>query len=410
MTFSAESTYKLIGAFCLTLLFLLIANSGSDSYFNSGDESGYFANQQILFQYGFSTDFLRHFSGMAGPLHPILHWILSPLTGGIPPGVRFVNFVILLLILWQFRMDYWHKIVCIPMTFICAGYAMTELPAMFFLLLSIHLLRMEKASTWSFLFSGLCLSLAVAGRWNYLLVIPAFYYLVGVKSKWNVNALFVFIFSSLIFPLWIIYAWQGISPPEVRGLSGYGFWDVDIRNFILSGSFAALIMFVLSPHWYVRNSYTRVNLFIVGSLTFAGNGLFHIFEFLPAKSVFDPLFGYFTFLFDKESAALFLANGFGSLSITIAYLFYNNLYAKLKKGRDDAEYLFFGIATVLILLSTIKITHVFSSRYPYQALPFLLFLLLKEEKREVLWWEVMVGILGAGWGITTWFSYQHIYF
>jgi hypothetical protein len=85
------------------------------------------------------------------------------------------------------------------------------------------------------------------------------------------------------------------------------------------------------------------------------------------------------------------------------------LYAKLKKGRDDAEYLFFGIATVLILLSTIKITHVFSSRYPYQALPFLLFLLLKEEKREVRWWEVMVGILGAGWGITTWFSYQHIY-
>ena len=154
------NAYRLLALTGLFVLFFFIVFSGIDSYFLSGDESGYFANLELINRFGINSEFLQHFSGMAGPLHPIMHWILQPLTGGIPPGVRIVNFGILLIILWLVRDMQWYRILGIPMTFVCAGYAMTELPAMFFLLLCLLFLKVEKVSYIQIFFAGLCLSLS----------------------------------------------------------------------------------------------------------------------------------------------------------------------------------------------------------------------------------------------------------
>lgn len=403
-----NTIYKMIAVFGMVTLFFIVASSGEDSYFRSGDESGYFANLPLIDTYGISTAFLRHFSGMAGPLHPILHWILSPLTGGVPPGVRFVNYVILLLILWLFRQDLWYRIVCIPMTIICAGYAMTEFPSILCMLVSILLLKRKNISVLQFFLAGLFFSLSIAGRWNYLVLMPVFFIYVGYEIANSRKALVAFIAASLIFPVWIGYAWQGISPPEVNGLAGYGFFDVKWTNFILCACFTAMMVVLLSPRWFAVIDWKQKNLKMIFFALVAGNLLFNGFEFLPAKSVFNRIPS-LTFLHMEQDTILHLISlGFGTMAIVVSLIFLYALFLQIKRN-NGASYLFYGIAIVLILLSTIKITHTFSSRYAYQVLPFLLLMISNENRAKVARWELILAIAGLGWGILSWISYQHIY-
>lgn len=401
------SAYQIMAVLGMLVLFCLIACSGSDSYFQSGDESGYFANLELIDRYGVSTEFMRHFSGMAGPLHPILHWILLPLTGGVPPGIRFVNFGILLLIFWMFKDEQWYKVVGIPMTFVCGGYAMTELPAMFFLLLSLLLLTREKTENIFVFMAGLCLSLSVAGRWNYLVLLPIFFLYVVSKSNYSKLRITLFVFGSLILPAWILYAWQGLTPPEVKGLPGYGLTDINPENFILSTCFAGMMVLIISPGWFSVIKLNRKRLFYF-SLLLLGNVIFGICKFLPAKALFYnippsafPLAGQ-----EKWLGALSIV--FGTVSIAITLFFLWALYENVVKD-PSAEKRFYAISIILVLLSTIKITHTFSSRYPYQILPFLLLMLRNDGHKAVRWWELALGVAGMGWGILSWLSYQHIY-
>ena len=400
--------YRALSVLGLGVLFCLIAENGPDSYFLSGDESGYFANLELINRYGVSTEFLRHFSGMAGPLHPILHWMLLPLTGGVPPGIRFVNFVILLLFLWIFRKDFGYRLLSIPMTFICAGYAMTEFPSMLFLLISLFLLKKENSSVWQLFLAGFCLSISIAGRWNYLILLPLFYYYVGIRKPQSIYGISAFLMSSLIFPIWIGFAWQGISPPEVSGLPGYGFFDVNPENFVLSCCFAAMMVFILAPRWFSVISLCRFYFFLLLPLVFALNFCFDLVKFLPAKSLFNH-FALNTFPHLESSTIMHLiSGGFGAVAIVLSLLFLHALYLQMKKHRD-ADYFLFGMSIFLVLISTIKITHTFSARYPYQVLPFLLLILKREKQKEESWWELALGVAGLGWGILSWISYQHIY-
>ena len=407
---------KTLGWIALSILFLLIATSGIDSYFLSGDESGYFLNLELIDKYGISTSFLQHFSGMAGPLHPILHWLLRPLTGAVPPAARFVNFVILCVFVWHFRRDIGERLLFIPMTFVCAGYAMTEFPAMLFLLYSILIinsLKKERSSQiLQIILSGFCLSLAIAGRWNYLVLLPLFWIwffikLNGEKLKFS-NLLsfssvqiFLFLLCSLIFPIWILSAWKGLAPPEAQLVEGYGTFDIAPHHLILSGCFSALMMLILRPQWLMEMK-KSISLFTYFSITvFVTNLFLNYYNFLPAKSLFNQLESYLPLQI--------IGGFFGSLSICMSLVFLYNLFLHAWKRKNDWTYVFYSICTLAILLTSIKTTHIFSSRYPYQAIPFLLLMLQKEEKTLIKWWEIVLAIGGIGGGIAIWFSYQTIY-
>ena len=395
------------------ILFYLIITSGKDSYFTYGDENGYLENLIQIDKYGFSTEFLRHFSGMAGPLNPMLHWLLRPLTGAVPPGVRLVNFMVLGIIIWQFRNALGYRILFIPMTFICAGYAMTELSAMLCLTCSVFVLpleanldvvsKKESVKISSLLgISGILLSFAIAGRWNYLAILPIFWLWVLILFfKENKVGILLFIIGSLLFPAWILYAWGGITPPEAVAVEGYKTLDFEPRQLILSSCFTALIVIMLRPQWLLE---MRKNIYVFLYLSifiFVSNSLLGYYDFLPAKSVFNRFFG--------EEEKYYFSNFFGSLSICMGLVFFYNLFLHTWKRKQEWNYLFYAICTVMIILTSVKMTTIFSSRYPYQALPFLLLMLKYEEKTETKWWEIILAIGGIAWGILTWFSYQHIY-
>lgn len=398
---------KILSIIALIILFCLIATSGADSYFIYGDESGYFLNLELIDKYGITTEFLRHFSGMAGPLHPILHWLLKPITGGIPPSVRFVNFVILCFFIYRFRENLGWRIIWIPMTFICAGYAMTEFPAMLFLFLSLHFVQRDTLI--NVLIAGFCLALAIAGRWNYLALLPVFWLWIALKNKdlHSINKvnyflqLLSFIVASSSFPLWILTAWGGLAPPEAAAVAGYGTFDIAPHHFILSACFAGLIVLLLCPQWFLQLKNYIKHLGIIFFILILFNLGLDFYSFLPAKSVFNR------FLAENQQAIV--ANLFGSLAILITMIFLFNLLLKALKHKNDWTYLFYVSAILIILLTAIKTTHIFSSRYPFQALPFFLLLLERENFSKKYKWEFILGALGISWGIITWLSYQHIY-
>jgi hypothetical protein len=402
--------YKIISLLALLLLFYLIATSGVDSYFLYGDESGYFLNLELIDKYGISTEFLQHFSGMAGPLHPILHWLLKPLSAAIPPYIRFVNFVILCIFIYHFKESFGWRISWIPMTFICAGYAMTEFPAMLCLLWSVLLLRRDAlVRLQTLMLAGICLALAIAGRWNYLILLPLFWIWLALKNKdlYNINRfdftlrLVIFIATSLSFPLWILYAWGGIVPPEAAAVAGYGTFDIVPHHFVLSSCFAGLSLMLLCPQWFLKLSPYRKNFITVCLLVGCVNFSLNLYSFLPAKSVFNR--------FLDENQQLYIANIFGTFALVTAILFLFNFYLQIKQNAAQLNYLFYAAATLVILVTAIKTTHVFSSRYPYQALPFLLLLLENERPAKPHIWEMALGISAVAWGLLTWLSYQSIY-
>ena len=333
-----SAAHRLLAVIGIFILFCLIAFSKTDSYFLSGDESGYFANLELIERYGISAEFLRHFSGMAGPLHPIIQWILLPLTGGVPPGIRLVNFAVLLLILWQFRHERWYRVMSIPMTFICAGYAMTEIPAMLFLLIGLLLLRKERVGTFDFLLVGLSLSLAIAGRWNYLVLLPAFLFYMLKIRKYSTTDVATFVASSLIFPLWIGIAWRGISPPEVSGLPGYNFFDVKPDNFILSACFAGMMVFMLSPNWYAVAVVKWRQIFLVGCAVLVSNSCFNLLEFLPGKSLFNRIPATVWPYFEQAMWQRAISLGFGSLAIFVSTVFLYVLYRRIRQNPKLSRY------------------------------------------------------------------------
>lgn len=408
---------KIVAGFALLILFFLIATSSADSYFYSGDEA-LISNVTLIDQYGISTEFLRHFWGMAGPLHPILHWIFRPLTGAVPPGIRLLGFAILCFFIWFFRKDEGHRILFIPMTFICAGYAMTEFPAMLFLLCSILIINdLEKNKAFQLVKIGLaaaCLTIAISGRWNYLALLPFFWIWLSLKyffeANFSINVtkikqnwiyLIVFMLISSVCPIWILHAWGGIMPPEASLYEGYKTFDIAPHNFILSACFTTLIVLMLRPNWLFEiKNYFSVFTYLSISV-FVTNVIFQYYSFVPAQSVFNR--------FSDILPLWMVGNAFGSLSICLGLVFFYSLFLHVWKRRNDWNYVFYAVCTLLILLSAIKITNLFSSRYPYQALPFLLLMLQYEEKTEEKWWEIALAIAGISWGVLTWLSYQHIY-
>jgi hypothetical protein len=292
------------------------------------------------------------------------------------------------------------------MTFICAGYAMTEFPALLFLLFSILIINnldIVKFNKNALCFlAGLCLSLAIAGRWNYLALLPIFWLWLFFKEIKAISILW-FISSSLWFPIWIIYAWKGLVPPEARVVSGYTTFDIAPHHFILSGCFSALMILMLRPSWLfeMKKSISVFTYLSIG--VFVSNSLLGLYSFLPAKSVFNR----FASLIPLKEEMF--ASAFGSLSICLSLVFFYNLFLHIWKRKSDWNYVFYAVCVVVILLTSIKTTHIFSSRYPYQALPFLLLMLQYETKNETKWWEIALAAAGIGWGIMTWFSYQTIY-
>ena len=110
----------------------------------------YFANYvSLLHQYRFTPRLLNSLNAAPGPLSAVVQVIFEPLTQRRPVAMRLVNvfsliMLTLVLVMWLKREgnDYWVagcSVLVVPMTWVVAGMALSEMSAMVFVTLSLYL-------------------------------------------------------------------------------------------------------------------------------------------------------------------------------------------------------------------------------------------------------------------------------
>jgi hypothetical protein len=356
------------------------------------DEEDYLRNVYLLHTYGFSIEYLKHHIGAAGPLHSVIHYFLEPLTKLQPPYVRLVNIAFLLAAMYTISLTLKLLgrtsscslyVMAIPMTYVIAGLALTEMPAIFFLALGIFFIikstqknNFSAASIFLLIAGGGCISLAIIGRQPYLVVVAAFPILFIDK---NINAKSIFsllitIAVSLAMPLYIFYVWKGlVAPQEASFFNGIAQEGTLYRPdfFILCLAYFSIVFFFIAPHFFLVPNfliYNKKNIAVIWSIVLvciiAFNYYYRLIVFLPLFSVVNKILPY-----SIMNAASIL---FGSAIITLAIVFVARIIYKYYEHGFSKYYLFYALASVLVAFTCIKITGQFSSRYAAQAIPLLI--------------------------------------
>jgi len=349
------------------------------------DEDDYLRNVDLLQQYGFSKAYLLKHIGSAGPLYPALHYILAPLTKLETPYIRLLNtflllgtiyFIRLILKNLQFAQSYAWLVFAIPMTYVISGLALTEIPAVFFFSVALYLITHSITSDSSYFKSvlllaaaGLFISFAILGRQPFLLILGALPILFFKKDqffKTGILLLITLIFS-LALPCYVFIVWGGLVAPDDGALyiriaeEGISIQPI---FFFLCTAYYAIVFFIATPSFYIRLTTSEILVSIVLTILFIGlNFKYHLFVFLPMaqlmRNTFSPI------------VVTWAEIIFGVLVLLVSLYFIVTLIRQLIRHNYQKELLFFAAAIMLIALACIKITWGFSSRYPAQALPFL---------------------------------------
>lgn len=383
------------------------------------DEPIYLQTVETLRQYGFSFSFLNNLEAPAGPLYAILHSSLAPITGLDVPGVRLVNITLLgLTILITIGIGYLINLtfpvlwglcmVSIPMTWVLSGMALTEMPAVFFMILGFFLLIWstshlqskdgreinEKNTTRSIsakqilaaILGGLALGIAIAGR-QPLLVTLAAVPILAIDSRSRIQVL-SFLLSAAIIPTTLFITWGGLVPPKLQFV-GEGF---SITHLILAYCYAGVITLILSPRFF---SYRLRTTLIIAVLSILINGIFNWIEFVPMRTLSNQLI--------PESMFPIYVKICSGLLVSLGTLYLASLLKNLINNRENLNYIFLGVATIFICFTALKVTHQFSSRYVAQALP--LFTLITEPYSEASYFKATRIVLGSLLGVAILTSY-----
>lgn len=372
------------------------------------DESILVNNIHLLHKLGFSNAFLCNLEVQSpGPLYQFLHVFFEPITHLEPVRMRLVNFILFLLILFftyrYFKInqseDYLNKsllYIYVPMLWVIVGLALTEIPAMMFLILSLLLLKIslqENDKNWKNYFisiiAGLCLGLSVLGRTQFLMVLIFSPFLFFLKGKHL--TILAYIISSSILPIWIFYVWHGILPPNEQGNhQGLNF----IYGFMAVGYLSLMTLFICYKWFFLPHRFYIISL-ILTLLFLVLNCHFHLIEFEPLKTATHKI----PFLFIKNNYKYFMPSViFGAGSLYIISSIYHIL-----ENKSNYWFIFIIVSGLLIIGTTARSSAQFSSRYVVQSLP--LFLIAYSEKICINRWSVVIGISGLLLGIVSLLSY-----
>jgi len=223
-------------------------------------------------------DLLAKPTGSAlGPLYPVIHAILSPLTALRAPAIRFVNLAALLLSIAIYSLhlkslgdnEYLQKAMgylAIPMIWVCSGMALTEIPAQLFALIAVVVTtpfldeRWGKSLQPTGLFrvvhlepvvcgamAGFAMGLAVLGRQGYLAATPLLIAPAAFSSgeKRGLRFSSSAIAFGLLLTVPVFRIWGGLTPPSLSSVSGFS---------ILHGGLAFLYLGLMTlfvcPQWF----------------------------------------------------------------------------------------------------------------------------------------------------------------
>ena len=350
------------------------------------DEPYYLQNVLLLNKYGLSKAYLMHHIGSAGPLYPVLHYLLEPVTQLQMPYVRLVNislltgiiyFISLTLKLLHFSSNYALCVLAIPMTYPISGLALTEIPAIFFFSAGIYSIikvtsnhALYPIAIIQLLAGGFFLSLAILGRQPYLLTLaalPILFFNKGTYIRSGILLLLTLI-SSLTLPCYIFYLWKGLVAPidsiVYENLVRQG---ISLRPdfFLLCLAYFAIIFIIIAPRLFIiPNKKETLLLLLICVLLAVVNYQFNVIKFLPIASIIIKII---------PAQYLPVAEVLcGAALVLLALFFLTALLRQLHKNAYPKELVFYSVAALLIAISCIKITWGFSSRYAAQAIPMLI--------------------------------------
>ncbi|MBY0427008.1 MAG: hypothetical protein K2Q22_15340 [Cytophagales bacterium] len=345
------------------------------------DEPYYFHNLDLVKHYGWTKDFLVNEWGSAGPLYTAVHYYLLPLTGAQLPYIRLVNIGLLLMVM-ALSAFYMHRhmntpawggflYLAIPMTYVCAGVALTEIPSFVFLVLSLIFLfeALGTVSGWAKIglsvVGGLLMGVAVMGRQPLLVSLVALPFLFldkrfrSTANGWSVLA---FILFSIPLPLYIFSVWHGLlAPKEQITSSGLAPWHV-----ILGLGYISLITLIIAPNYFVRLDKKAKHLFLGVSLLFLiSNSVFQWLQFTPMYSLLIRYLPPFL--------CLQISSLFSVLVVSLGAYYLYSCYHRVVLAPTQGIIVYMTLSILLLAITSIKITHQYSSRYAFQAAPFLVF-------------------------------------
>lgn len=372
------------------------------------DENYFVKNIYLLDKLGISNAFIYNLKSQSpGPLYQFLHVIFEPFTHLDPVRMRIINFIFFLLTV--FLTYYYFKTthadhylnksllyVSAPVIWVIVGLALTEVPAMMFLVLSIILLKIslddngrKQLNYFTSIIAGFCLGLAIMGRTQFLMVLPATPFLLFLKNKHFY--VLAYVVSALIFPLWIFSIWHGLVPPDVQdSQKGFNF----IYGFVALGYLSFITLFVCYK-WF---SMPRL-FYIITAILFLAflviNVNFHLTEFTPLTTAAHKI------------PASFIRNNYSyimpSVLFGVGILYIFACIYQILENKNNHWFIFIIMAGLLIIATTVKSSAQFSSRYVAQSLP--LFLIAYSGKIFINRRSMILGILGIIIGMISLSSY-----
>lgn len=369
------------------------------------DEPWYLGTVSLLEAHGLGANFFRSLPGPAGPLYTVVHYLLKPITMLEVPGVRVVNLFltaatvpVLALCIKQLRSNtmQWSSLdlLCVPGLGACAALALTEVPAMFFvtvslLLLLIGLRRAAEHPVSALAISavgGACLGLAILGRQPYLLLLLAVPIWSIARQTWRIPVLLTFSGAAMTVCLPVFLAWGGLVPPQIVRV-GEG---IAPAHGALAAAYAAVIMLVLAPRYLAMPPRWVLGIFAVG---FGVNAVAKIIQITPLSTVVARALSP-----DLAAAYTSLVSG---IFLGAAFLFVAATLRNAWQQRQQPAFLFFAAAASLIVASSAKVTHQPSSRYVIVAAPMLV-VLGAYYSRPSRWRALRLGIGSAISVLSVW--------
>lgn len=392
-------TVLLVAALALVVV---VANSPPSFVY---DERAYVKYVPLLREHGLSETFLDALPGGAGPLYAFLHHALGPLTTLSPVGMRLVNVALLAVVVgilaaWlrrQERADYLlasGAILVVPMTWVLAGMALTSMPALVLVSLSLYLLlrgveavgQEARVVVGWFAAAGIVLGVAVWGRQPTLVLagVPLLLALLDRRLRLPAG---VFVGIVAVFLLPLVAAWEGFTPPNEEAEEG-----LSLRYGVTSLGYAGICFFLLAPRW----KWFAWKSLVVGAAVAAGaNAAFGFVAPCPFAALMES--------FVEAPAVAGCAVLFGALLVFCAVMFLGWILKFTLESRGDLKQVTIYAGLLCITLSPALIENYYSSRYTAMALPYLV--LAAQPWRKWNWKMYGAAIGGCGAGLASLLGY-----
>jgi hypothetical protein len=407
MAMTSRTAARITGGILLVafLAMLVLVVNSPDKFIY--DESYYVEYVSLLHRYGFTEKFLKSLTGFAGPLYAVFQLLFEPLTKLRPVAMRFVNVFTLVVLtsvlarrLRREGGHYWVaacSVLVVPMTWVMSGLALTEMPAMLFVTLSLYLqlrgldaLEIGGSVLPWFLTSGVCLGVAVWGRQPYLLLagVPILLGIIERRLRLPAAA-FLCAAGCLVAPLFVI--WGGLLPTSSAKS------PVERFSFIhglTSFAYAGICVLLLGARSRRLPLKTALGLIV---LTFIVNGYLGAIELYP----------FFEILHRHLPPSLMYAIGnlSGSLFVSFGVVFLAVLLRVIWETRTDLRRLTENVGLLCAVGAPAFIGHQFSSRYTAMSLPWLI--LASQPWRRWTAETAISAALGCGLGVLSLYGYFH---